>query len=161
MRFNLNDFDASLTRRSAIMTAAAFLFVRPANSAEEQVVTVHKDLRCGCCSIWMQHLQKNGFVTKAADTLNIDAVKLRFGVPADLATCHTAEVAGYVIEGHVPAIAIKRLLAEKPNATGLAVAGMPIGSPGMEGGRPQPYDVVLFGPSERRIYMRFIGERQL
>ncbi len=161
MRFNLNDFDASLTRRSAIMMAAAFLFVRPANSAEEQVVTVHKDLRCGCCSIWMQHLQKNGFVTKAVDTSNVDAVKLRFGVPADLATCHTAEVAGYVIEGHVPAIAIKRLLAEKPNATGLAVAGMPVGSPGMEGGRPEPYDVVLFGPSQRRIYMRFIGERQL
>ena len=161
MRFNLNDFDASLTRRSAIMTAAAFLFVRPANSAEEQVVTVHKDLRCGCCSIWMQHLHKNGFVTKAVDNSNVDAVKLRFGVPADLATCHTAEVAGYVIEGHVPAIAIKRLLTEKPNATGLAVAGMPVGSPGMEGGRPEPYDVILFGRSERRIYMRFIGERQL
>jgi hypothetical protein len=109
----------------------------------------------------MQHLQKNGFVTKAVDTSYVDAVKSRFGVPADLATCHTAEVAGYVIEGHVPAIAIKRLLAEKPNATGLAVAGMPVGSPGMEGGRPQPYDVVLFGPSERRIYMRFIGEQQL
>ncbi|MBI2716473.1 MAG: DUF411 domain-containing protein [Rhizobiales bacterium] len=158
----LNDFDASLTRRSAIVSAAAFLlFVRPSHSAEEQVVTVHKDLRCGCCSIWMQHLQKNGFVTKAVDTNYVDAVKLRFGVPADLATCHTAEVAGYVIEGHVPAIAIKRLLAEKPNATGLAVAGMPVGSPGMEGGTPVPYDVVLFGPSQRRIYMRFIGERQL
>ena len=158
----MNDIDASLTRRSAMISAAAFLlFVRPAHSAEEQVVTVHKDLRCGCCSIWMQHLQKNGFVTKAVDNTNVDAVKLRFGVPADLATCHTAEVAGYVIEGHVPAIAIKRLLAEKPNATGLAVAGMPVGSPGMEGGRPEPYDVVLFGRSERRIYMRFIGERQL
>ena len=162
MRSNLSDFDAVLTRRSAIISAAAFLlFVRPANSAEEQVVTVHKDLRCGCCSGWMQHLQKNGFVTKAADTTNIDAVKSRFGVPADLATCHTAEVAGYVIEGHVPAIAIKRLLAERPNATGLAVAGMPVGSPGMEGGRPQPYDVVLFGPSERRIFMHFIGEQQI
>ena len=162
MRLTLNDIDASLTRRSAMISAAAFLlFVRSANSAEGQVVTVHKDLRCGCCSIWMQHLQKNGFVTKAADTTNIDGVKSRFGVPADLATCHTAEVAGYVIEGHVPAIAIKRLLAEKPNAIGLAVAGMPVGSPGMEGGRPVPYDVVLFGPNQRRIYMRFIGERQL
>ena len=100
-------------------------------------------------------------MTKAADTADIGAVKLRFGVPADLATCHTAEVAGYVIEGHVPAIAIKRFLAEKPNATGLAVAGMPVGSPGMEGGKPERYEIVLFGPSERRIYMRFIGEQQL
>ena len=158
----MSDFDASLTRRSAITSAAAFLlFVRSANSAEEQVVTVHKDLRCGCCSGWMQHLQKNGFITKAANITNLDAVKSRFGVPADLATCHTAEVAGYVIEGHVPVIAIKRLLVEKPNATGLAVAGMPVGSPGMEGGRPEPYDVVLFSPSERRIYMRFLGEQQL
>ena len=108
----------------------------------------------------MQHLQKHGFAANAVDTTNIDAVKLRFGVPADLATCHTAEVAGYVIEGHVPAIAIKRLLAEKPNATGLAVAGMPVCAPGMEGGKPERYEVVLFGPSKRRIYMRFIGEQQ-
>jgi hypothetical protein len=158
----MNDFDASLTRRSALITAAVFILqVRPADSAEELVVTVHKDPSCGCCSVWMQHLRKAGFTTKAADTSDIDAVKLRFGVPADLATCHTAEVAGYVIEGHVPAIAIKRLLAEKPNATGLAVAGMPVGSPGMEGGKPERYEVVLFGPSERRIYMRFIGEQQL
>ncbi len=82
-------------------------------------------------------------------------------MPADLVTCHTAQVGGYVVEGHVPAAAIKRLLIEKPNATGLAVAGMPVGSPGMEGGRPERYDVILFGPSERRIYMRFVGEQQL
>ena len=158
----MNDFDASLTRRSALIAAAAFLLqVRPADSAEEKVVTVHKDPSCGCCSGWMQHLQKAGFSTKVAETTDMDAVKKRFGVPADLVTCHTAEVSGYVIEGHVPADAIKRLLAEKPNAIGLAVAGMPVGSPGMEGGKPERYEVVLFGPSERRIYMRFIGEQQL
>jgi hypothetical protein len=158
----MNDFDAGLTRRSALITGAAFLLlVRPAHSAEEQVVTVHKDPSCGCCSVWMQHLQKAGFNTKVTETADMDAVKKRFGVPADLATCHTAEVAGYVIEGHVPAIAIKRFLAEKPHATGLAVAGMPVGAPGMTGGRPERYEVVLFGPSERRIYMRFIGEQQL
>jgi hypothetical protein len=161
MRSNLRILDANLTRRCALLSAAAFLFVRRANAAEEQVVMVYKDLRCGCCSIWMQHLQNNGFVTKTVNTTNVDALKSHFGVPADLATCHTAEVAGYVIEGHVPAIAIKRLLAERPNATGLAVPGMPVGSPGMEGGRPQPYDVVLFSRGERRIYMRFVGEQQL
>jgi hypothetical protein len=158
----INDFDANLTRRSALISVAAFLLLgRPANSAEEHIVTVYKNPNCGCCSNWMQHLQKAGFTTKVTDTANTGAVKSRFGVPTDLTTCHTAEVAGYVIEGHVPAIAIKRLLAEKPNATGLAVAGMPVGSPGMEGGRPERYEVVLFGPSERRIYMRFIGEQQL
>ncbi len=90
-----------------------------------------------------------------------DAVRTRLGVPEDLAACHTAEVAGYVIEGHVQAAALRRFLAEKPNATGLAVPGMPIGSPGMEGGTPEPYEVVLFGPAARRSYMRFVGEKAL
>jgi hypothetical protein len=89
-------------------------------------------------------------------------VKARLGVPADLAACHTAEVAGYVIEGHVPASAVRRFLAEKPNAKGLAVPGMPVGSPGMEipGTEPEEYEVVLFGP-ERRTYARFRGTTEL
>jgi hypothetical protein len=95
------------------------------------------------------------------DTGDIDAVKKRLGVPDDLAACHTAQLAGYVIEGHVPATALKRFLAERPNATGLAVPGMPIGSPGMEGGKPEKYDVVLFDPAGRRTYMSFIGERSV
>jgi hypothetical protein len=86
-------------------------------------------------------------------------VKRRLGVPDDLAACHTAEVSAYVVEGHVPAATLKRFLAEKPNATGLAVPGMPIGSPGMEGGKPEPSEVVLFGPAGRRSYMRFVGEK--
>lgn len=161
MKSNFKSFDGRVTRRAALLSASALLFVGRVNAAEEQVVTVYKDLRCGCCSIWMQHLQNNGFVTRAVNATNVKAVKSQFGVPADLATCHTAQVGGYVIEGHVPVAAIKRLLAEKPSARGLGVAGMPVGSPGMEGGRPQPYDVVLFGPSERRIYMRFVGEQQI
>ena len=95
------------------------------------------------------------------DTRDLDAVKKRLGVPDDLAACHTAEVAGYIIEGHVPAAALKRFLAEKPNARGLAVPGMPIGSPGMEGGKPEKYDVVLFGQNGRRTYMSFIGEQSV
>src|SRR3974390_948487 len=102
-----------------MLSGASVLFVGRAQAAEEQAVTVYKDLRCGCCSIWMQHLQANGFVTKAVDMTNVDALKSQFGVPANLATCHTARLAGYVIEGHVPAAAIRRLLIEKPNATGL------------------------------------------
>ena len=125
------------------------------------MISVHKDPTCGCCSGWVEHLQKAGFITKVFDTKDIDAVKKRLGVPDDLAACHTAEVAGYVIEGHVPAAALTRFLAEKPHAKGLAVPGMPVGSPGMEGDNAEPYEVVLFGPAGRRSYMRFLGAKAL
>jgi hypothetical protein len=151
-----------LTRRSALFAAIGSLLPgRPLHAAEEPVITVHKDPNCGCCSGWVQHLQKAGFVTKVLETRDIDAVKTRLGVPDDLAACHTAEVSGYVVEGHVPAAALRRFLAEKPNAAGLAVPGMPVGSPGMEGGNPEAYDVVLFGPSGRHTYMRYHGDRAL
>jgi hypothetical protein len=135
--------------------------VAATRAAEQPSITVHKDPNCGCCSLWVRHLQKAGFTVQAIDTAELDAVKTRLGVPGDLAACHTAQVAGYIVEGHVPAAALRRLLAEKPNAAGLAVPGMPIGSPGMEGGAPEPYDVILFGPAGRRTYMRFLGEKAL
>jgi hypothetical protein len=154
----MTDSDFALTRRSALFAAlASLLQTGTVFAVEKPVITVHKDPTCGCCSGWVQHLQKAGFDTKVLDTRDLDAVKSRLGIPDDLAACHTAEVAGYIIEGHVPAAALKRFLAEKPKATGLAVPGMPIGSPGMEGGRPEKYDVVLFGPEGRRTYMSFIG----
>jgi hypothetical protein len=154
------DTGVSLSRRSALFAAvASFLPTGPLFAAEKEVITVHKDPTCGCCSGWVRHLHQAGFDTKVFDTRDLEAVKSRLGVPDDLAACHTAEVASYVIEGHVPAAALKRLLAEKPQARGLAVPGMPIGSPGMEGGKPEKYDVVLFGPKDRRIYMSFIGEQ--
>ena len=149
------DFDLRLTRRSALVVMASLVPTRVAFAAQEPLITVHKDPNCGCCSGWVKHLQKAGFVTKVFDTNDIDAVKKRLGVPDDLAACHTAEVAGYVIEGHVPAAALRRFLAEKPQAKGLAVPGMPIGSPGMEGGKPEKYDVVLFGPAGRRTLHEF------
>ena len=89
----------------------------------------------------------------------MQAVKTRLSVPAELAACHTAEIARYVIEGHVPAQAITRLLAEKPDALGLAVPGMPIGSPGMEGGTPEVYDVILFGKRSPVSFGRFMGDQ--
>jgi hypothetical protein len=155
------DIDLSLTRRSALVAIASLLQAPAAFAAREPSITVHKDPSCGCCSGWVKHLHNAGFVTKVLETKDIDAVKKRLGVPDDLAACHTAEVAGYVIEGHVPAAALKRFLAEKPNARGLAVPGMPMGSPGMEGGRPEKYDVVLFGPDGQRTYMSFIGEQSV
>jgi hypothetical protein len=155
--------DQKLTRRGVLVVAAASLLLQsgmPA-AAAEPLITVHRDPNCGCCGGWVQHLQKAGFPTSVIETKDLDAVKMRLKVPDDLAACHTAEVAGYVIEGHVPASALKRLLAEKPDATGLAVPGMPVGSPGMEGGTPERYDVVLFGPNGRRTFMSFIGERSV
>jgi len=158
----MREFDPKPTRRWVLVAgAASMLQVETLSAAAQPVVTVHRDPNCGCCLGWVQHLQKAGFSTKVLETKDLDAVKARLGVPDDLAACHTAEVSGYVIEGHVPAAALQRFLAEKPNATGLAVPGMPIGSPGMEGGKPEPYEVVLFGPASRRSYMRFVGERAL
>ena len=123
---------------------------------------VNKDPNCGCCSGWVKHIQAAGFTVDVVDTGQLNRVKAKLGVPDDLAACHTAEIAGYVIEGHVPATAVKRLLAEKPNAKGLAVPGMPVGSPGMEveGAPPDTYDVILFGPGQRR-FARFQGDREI
>ena len=141
------NIDPKLTRRWVLIAGAASML--PFGTLSAAVLG------------WVQHLQKAGFPTKVLETKDLDAVKTRLGVPDDLAACHTAEVSGYVVEGHVPAAALQRFLADKPNASGLAVPGMPIGSPGMEGGNPEPYEVVLFGPAGRRSYMRFIGEKAL
>ena len=151
----------SITRRSLIRLLAAAALVGPAAAAiaQETAVTVHKDPNCGCCTGWVQHLRESGFTVRVEETSDLDAVRTRMGVPPDLAACHTAEVAGYVVEGHVPAAAVRRLLAERPNARGLAVPGMPVGSPGMEGGRPAPYTAVLFGTDGQRPFMRFVGDR--
>ena len=146
-----------VARRTVLLSAAAMALAVPAALAAPQVITVHKDPNCDCCTGWVAHLEANGFKTKVMNTATIEKVKARLGVPQDLGACHTGELAGYVIEGHVPAAAIKRLLAEKPKATGLAVPGMPGGSPGM-GGDPEPYDVVLFGKAGRSVYGRFKGE---
>lgn len=121
-------------------------------------ITVWKDPNCGCCGGWVEHLRRNGFTATVIETGDMAAIKTQRSVPADLASCHTAEIAGYTIEGHVPASAILRLLAEKPTGRGLAVPGMPIGSPGMEGGTPEVYDVMLFGSATPTRFARFLGE---
>ena len=111
------------------------------------LVVVHKNASCGCCNGWVSHLRKAGFEVDVRNVDNMSPVKERVGVPAGKGSCHTAEVAGYFIEGHVPAADVKRLLAEKPAARGLVLPGMPLGSPGMEmpDGRTQPYTVELVG----------------
>jgi len=107
-------------------------------------VEVYKDPTCGCCGQWVAHLRARGFTTTVTDTPNMNAVKDKYHVASPLRSCHTALVSGYVLEGHVPAADVQRLLKEKPKVLGLAVPGMPIGSPGMEGTGGRPYDVLTF-----------------
>jgi hypothetical protein len=107
-------------------------------------IDVYKSPTCGCCNKWIDHLKANGFTVRSHDTDNVAQHKHRLGVPSGYGSCHTAEIGGYVVEGHVPARDIKRLLKEKPRARGLVVPAMPVGSPGMEeGNRKDPYDVFL------------------
>ena len=150
-----------VTRRSLVGLLAAAALGAPIALAlaDDTVVVVHKDPNCGCCSDWVLHLRDAGFAVHVAETADLKAVRVRLGVPAALAACHTAEVAGYVVEGHVPAEAVRRLLSDRPKAKGIAVPGMPIGSPGMEGRQPQSYTVVLFGPDGSKPFMRFIGKQ--
>jgi hypothetical protein len=109
-------------------------------------ISVYKTASCGCCRLWVDHMKSNGFDPKVQDVENIGALKLKLGVREPIASCHTAEVGGYVIEGHVPADVVQRLLKERPKVAGLAVPGMPAGSPGMEvpGGRKDAYAVLTF-----------------
>jgi hypothetical protein len=115
------------------------------HAAQAPRVVVHKNESCGCCKLWVQHLEKAGFAVQVIDEDNLGPIKERVGVPYGKGSCHTAEVGGYFIEGHVPAADIQRLLRERPQAKGLAVPGMPAGSPGMEvpSGQVDPYEVLL------------------
>ncbi len=117
---------------------------QPIATGSINTVVVYKNPSCGCCGKWVKHLRDNGFSVEVHDASNSDAVRNKLGVPAALGSCHTATVNGYVIEGHVPARDIQRLLAEKPHVSGLAVPGMPEGSPGMEGPHPVAYNVMAF-----------------
>lgn len=109
-------------------------------------VQVYKSPTCGCCTNWVKHLQQHGFATEVTETDDVAAIKARHNIPAKVQSCHTAIVGGYVLEGHVPAADVQRLLKDKPAVVGLAVPGMPIGSPGMEvpNMNPQRYDVIAF-----------------
>ena len=148
------------TRRIVLHTLAGAALLPSRAWAAWPSVTVHKDPNCDCCTGWVAHLELNGFRVQVVETTELNRVRTRLGVPFDLAGCHTAEVENYVIEGHVPASALKRLLTERPRARGLSVPGMPNGSPGMTG-EYEEYEVTLFGPNERRVYGRFKGEKEL
>ncbi len=129
---------------AAVLVAATTVAAVVTRDAEAVTVTVYKSPTCGCCSKWIDHLRANGYEVTAVDVADLAPVKAEHGIRAEFASCHTAIVEGYVIEGHVPADVIDRLLEERPNVAGLAVPGMPMGSPGMEGPRKDPYNVVTF-----------------
>ena len=125
--------------------------------AAKPAITVWKTSTCGCCSLWVDHMRAHGFVATVRDVEDLDAIKRKVGVRPELASCHTAQVGPFIVEGHVPAEVVKRLLAENPLVAGIAVPGMPIGSPGMEvpGGFRQPYTVLAFDRSgQTRVFER-------
>lgn len=135
----------------AVATPAARDAPRPADASGLPTLVVHKTPTCGCCSQWIAHMQKAGFTVQAHDHDDLSNIKTAHGVPAGKQSCHTALVDGYVIEGHVPADDVKRLLAERPDIRGLSVPGMPAGSPGMEmpDGRVDAYAVEAIGKDGR------------
>jgi hypothetical protein len=146
-------------RFSFLTAAAAFgavVVIQPGFAQQKAAtVMVFKTATCGCCSKWVDHMRAAGFALKVQDVEDIAAVKERLGVAPEISSCHTSQVDGYVLEGHVPASAVQRLLKERPKVTGLAVPGMPMGSPGMEvpSGQKDAYAVIAFGGGQpSRVY---------
>jgi hypothetical protein len=149
--------DTLMTRRTWVaratsmigggLTLTALLSRASGAMAKPAAITVYKDPSCGCCTKWVEHLRASGFEPVVHDRADMDALKDSLGVPSALRSCHTAVAGRYVVEGHVPAADLKKLLSVAPaNVVGLAVPGMPAGSPGMEmGGRADRYDVIAFG----------------
>lgn len=146
-----------ITRRGFLLGAGAGLAFAVLPSAQAQfrpVVTVYKSPTCGCCGDWEKHMQASGFRVDTHKVPNVVPIKRNLGVPEALYSCHTAIVGGYVLEGHVPAADVKRLLSERAKVTGLAVPGMIPGSPGMEQGAPQRYSTIAFDDRGTRVFER-------
>jgi hypothetical protein len=147
---------ARLSRRMLLSTLPLLAFFRPA-LAESRHVEIWKNVGCECCTAWAAHLEKRGFTPAIHEVRDVAPIRAMAGVPKDLASCHTASLYGYALEGHVPIEAIERLLAERPAILGIAVPGMPIGSLGMEvpDHDPEPYDVIAFAADgTRSVFMK-------
>jgi len=126
-------------------------------SSEALEITSYRNPNCGCCHSWLEHLKAEGFTVKDNVTKNLEPIKTKNNIPQDLMACHTAVINGYLVEGHIPASNIKRLIKDKPNVAGIAVPGMPIGSPGMESGdMKEPYTVFTFtDQGETEVYQEY------
>ena len=155
----ISSLGSALSRRT-LAGSLALGAALTACAAQAASLTMYRDANCGCCLAWAGHVERGGVHdVEAVNHADMAAVKAAHGVPADLLSCHTAVVDGYVIEGHVPVADIERLLAERPaGVAGLAVAGMPVGSPGMEhGDHRQAYQVIAFGPDGRKVWSSYPG----
>ena len=142
-----------MRRRTFLGIAVAATLVATRVTAAVPVIEVYKSATCGCCGKWAEHLRKDGFAVNVHAIPDIDAFRVRTGVPAALASCHTALVGGYLVEGHVPVADIRKLLTERPKALGLAVPGMPAISPGMDAPHGPGYEVLLFqADGKTRVY---------
>lgn len=131
--------------RRLLALAAPFALLAMSANASAATLLVTKSATCGCCKYWVEHMRKAGFTVDVREVDDVGPTAAKLGVPDNLRSCHTSQIGGYVIEGHVPAADVKRLLATKPKAVGISVPGMVMGSPGMEhGDHKQPYQVVLF-----------------
>ena len=133
----------TLVIAAALTTLAAAAAPSVGERAAPPSITVYHSPTCGCCKEWVKHLEANGFTVKSIEQADVSPIKAELGVPRKLVSCHTAVIAGYVVEGHVPAADIQRLLREKPKVAGLTAPGMPGASPGMNTGK-DPYDVLTF-----------------
>lgn len=153
------------SRHLLLISAYGFLALSGAAQAQAELptVTMVKDPFCGCCEAWADHMRAAGFKVDVSTNDDMSQIKAQFGVSEKLASCHTASVAGYVIEGHVPASSVKKLIREKPQAKGLTVPGMPMGSPGMEvAGQPaERYDVLLFNGEATKRFESYQGDKAL
>ena len=128
----------------------------PSAVAEAHVLEVYKSPSCGCCGAWVDHMRSAGFQVEATDITDLRPIKNKFGVFPDLWSCHSVMIDGYVVEGHVPAREVIRLLRDRPKGIGLAVPGMPVGSPGMErGSRVDPFQVILFSSTRRSVFAAY------
>jgi hypothetical protein len=141
-----------MIRRILLAALFVWIVVGSSSAAEPTEIQVYKSPTCGCCTKWVDHLRDNGFSVTVTELQDVTPIKLENGVPNRLASCHTAIAEGYIVEGHVPAVDIRRLLSERPKISGLAVPGMPIGSPGMEGPNPERYQVLSFGADGTRVF---------
>jgi hypothetical protein len=144
------------SRRGFVFSVAAVMLGAGLQAAAQTkpLVTVYKNPSCGCCGEWVKHMRANGFHLDVKDVDDVTPIKRRSLIPDALASCHTALVGGYAIEGHVPASDVWRMLREKPRIIGLSVPGMVVGSPGMETGPAQPYSTIAFDERGTRVFAR-------
>lgn len=153
--------DTRLSRRDnlRLFGAAAIFLAGAARADDARKMTVHKSATCGCCGKWAARMREAGYVVEEIIETDMKAVKAKLGVPEKMASCHTAEIDGYIVEGHVPAQAIAQLLRERPKFIGIAAPGMPSGSPGMEMGEAEVYTLYLFDAAGAREFGKWLGDK--